>query len=199
MLARNYLQRFAYSPYSEDFFRQLVDAVLELKDKISSDEIEEVASLAWPGARLPFYLRVARGALVNGNLNRARVFSERAVALSADLKTDDTQAKLYLAVSNVGSDKTGDAKFMLSKLPKERLHDRDLKLLEAATAMASRILSQPIPELESPQKPAANNDPVPASATAGSEPLPVRPADPLIDETRKKLDAIDALLGKARK
>ena len=54
LLARNYLQRFAFSPYSEDFFRQLVDALMEIKDKISNEEIEEIASLAWPGARLPF-------------------------------------------------------------------------------------------------------------------------------------------------
>ncbi|WP_204313039.1 hypothetical protein, partial [Stenotrophomonas maltophilia] len=55
LLARNYLQRFALSPYSEDFFRQLVDAVMVLKAKISNDEIEEMASLAWTGARMPFY------------------------------------------------------------------------------------------------------------------------------------------------
>jgi len=199
LLARNYLQRFAFSPYSEDFFRQLVDALMELKDKISNDEIEEIASLAWPSARLPFYLRIARGAIVNGNLSRARYISERADALAAALKADDTQAKLYLAISNVGSDKTGDAKFMLLKLPKERLHDRDIKLLDAATAMASRILAQPIPELETQLRTAAKSDPVPASAPAKAELPQVEPADPVIDETRKKLDAIDALLGKARK
>jgi chemotaxis protein MotC len=199
LLARNYLQRFAFSPYSEDFFRQLVDAVTELKDKISNDEIEEIASLAWPNARLPFYLRIARGAIVGGNLARARFISVRADALAVAMKADDTQAKLYLAISNVGSDKTGDAKFMLSKLPKERLHDRDVKLLDAAMAMASRILAQPIPELETVQKPDVISGPLPASVPAKAAPLRVEAADPLIDETRKKLDAIDALLGKARK
>ncbi|MEK1852692.1 MAG: chemotaxis protein MotC [Phyllobacterium sp.] len=199
LLARNYLQRFAFSPYSEDFFRQLVDAVTELKDKISNDEIEEVASLAWPNARLPFYLRIARGAIVGGNLSRARFISVRADALAVAMRADDTQAKLYLAISNVGSDKTGDAKFMLSKLPKERLHDRDVKLLDAAMAMASRILAQPIPELETVQKPDVISAPVPASVPAKATPLRAEAADPLIDETRKKLDAIDALLGKARK
>lgn len=199
LLARNYLQRFAYSPYSEDFFRQLVDALMELKDRVRNDEIEEIALLAWPRARLPFYLRVARGALVAGNLSRARFVAERAVALAGDLKADDTQAKLYLAVSNVGSDKTGDAKFMLSKLPKERLHERDVKLLDAALAMASRILAQPIPELEVQQKPPAGNSPVPASAPQGATPSPDAPTDPLVLETRKKLDAIDALLGRTGK
>ena len=164
LLARNYLQRFTFSPYSEDFFRQLVDALMELKDKIGNDEIEEIASLAWPGARLPFYLRLARGAIVSGDLSRARYISERADALAVALKTDDTQAKLYLAISNVGSDKTGEAKYVLSKLPRERLHDRDVKLLDAATAMAGKILAQPVPEMETPQQAAVKTAPSPASA-----------------------------------
>ncbi|CAN7700368.1 chemotaxis protein MotC [Phyllobacterium sp. LjRoot231] len=199
LMARNYLQRFALSPYSEDFFRQLVDALMVIKGKISNEEIEEMASLAWPGARLPFYLRVARGSIVGGDMQRARFASERAAALAIALKADDTQAKLYLAVSNVGSDKTGDAKFMLSKLPKDRLHGRDVKLLEAATMMANKILAQPIPGMDTPQKAS-----IAGSAIADAEPgrakaAPVESLDPIVDETHKKLDAIDALLGKARK
>lgn len=198
LLARNYLQRFALSPYSEDFFRQLVDALAEIKGKITNEEIEEIANLAWPGARLPFYLRIARAAIVNGDLQRARFASERAAALASTLKADDTQAKLYLAISNVGSDKTGDAKFILSRLPRERLHDRDVKLLEAATAMAGKILAQPIPGLDMPQG-AAVKSAMAGAAPVRADPEPVEQADPMIDETRKKLDAIDALLGRARK
>jgi chemotaxis protein MotC len=199
LLARNYLQRFALSPYSEDFFRQLVDAFMVIKDKISNAEIEELASLAWPGARLPFYLRIARGAIVDGDMQRARFASEQADALSTVLRTDDTQAKLYLAVSNVGSDKTGDARFMLSKLPRDRLHGRDVNLLEAAIVMANKILAQPIAGMDGLQQ-----APVAGSAIAIAEPgsakaAPVNAVDPMIDETRKKLDAVDALLGRARK
>jgi chemotaxis protein MotC len=199
LMARNYLQRFALSPYSEDFFRQLVDALMVIKNKISNEEIEEMASLAWPGARLPFYLRVARGSIVGGDMERARFASQQADGLATTLKADGTQAKLYLAVSNVGSDKTGEAKFMLSKLPKDRLHGRDVKLLEAATTMANKILAQPIPEMDRLQKVSvagsAIADPAPDKARAA----PVESLDPMIDETRKKLDAIDALLEKARK
>ena len=198
LLARNYLQRFALSPYSEDFFRQLVDALMEIKGKISNEEIEEIASLAWPGARLPFYLRIARGAIVSGNMQRARFASERADALACALKADDTQAKLYLAVSNVGSDKTGDAKFMLSRLPRERLHDRDIKLLEAATAMAGKILAQPIPGTGYTAERCDQKRQCRSCRLRGPS-SPVEQPRSMIDETRKKLDAIDALLGKARK
>ena len=77
LLARNYLQRFAFSPYSEDFFRQLVDALMVIKDKISNEEIEEMASLGVAGRPLAFYLRVARGAIVSGDMPRARYISEQ--------------------------------------------------------------------------------------------------------------------------
>lgn len=197
--ARNYLQRFELSPYSEDFFRQLVDALLKLRNKISDDDVEEMASLAWPGARLPFYLRIARGSIVSGDLSRARFASEHAAALATSLKADDTQAKLYLAVSNVGSDKTGEAGRILSNLPKDRLHGRDIKLLEAATAMAGRIMQQPeiSPAPSTPQSIGAVGEAMRPPRSA--EPLTTETEDAMITETRKKLDAIDAILGKARK
>ncbi|EJN06374.1 hypothetical protein [Phyllobacterium sp. YR531] len=199
-LARNYLQRFERSPYSEDFFRQLVDALLKLKGKVTDEEIKELAALAWPGARMPFYLRIARGSIVNGDLGRARFASQEAAGLAAMLKSDDTQAKLYLAVSNVGSDATGAASRILSSLPKDRLHGRDVKLLEAATAMAGKITAQP-----EAAPPIADAQPMPAAEVSARKPQTTKqpaaadPDDAMITETRKKLDAIDAILGKAGK
>lgn len=201
VFARNYLQRFELSPYSEDFFRQLVDALLVLKNKISDAEIEEIASFAWPDARLPFYLRIARGSIVSGDLSRARFASERADALAGVLKTDDTQAKLYLAVSNVGSDKTGEASKILSNLPKDRLHGRDVKLLEAATAMAGKIMESPAASTPStvPQSAVAQSEPISVNPPKKAGAFPAETEDAMIEETRTKLDAIDAILGKARK
>ncbi|TXR47198.1 chemotaxis protein MotC [Phyllobacterium endophyticum] len=195
LLARNYLQRFALSPYSEDFFRQLVDALMIIKGKISNEEIAEIASLAWPGARLPFFLRIARGAIVDGDMQRARFASQQADALATALNADDTQAKLYMAVSSVGSDKTREAHVILSKLPKDRLHGRDVKLLEAAAAMANRILAQPIPQTGDPRKMEVADSATSLKAASA----PSEFVDPIVDGTRKKLDAIDALLGKASK
>jgi chemotaxis protein MotC len=199
-LARNYLQRFDRSPYSEDFYRQLVEALLKLKGKTSEEEIKDLAVLAWPGARMPFYLRLARGSIVNGDLARARFAAREAEELATMLKADNTQARLYLAVSNVGSDETGEAGRILASLPKDRLHGRDVKLLEAAMVMAGKITEQPrvtsaavepqvisTPKalMQAPQK-------TPQLSNADTE-------DAMITETRRKLDAIDAILGKAGK
>ncbi|MGH6859051.1 MAG: chemotaxis protein [Phyllobacterium sp.] len=195
-LARTYLQRFDLSPYSEDFFRQLVDALLLLGKKAGEAEIQELASLAWPGARLPLYLRIARGSIISGDLSRARFASQEAISIASMLKTDDTQAKLYLAISNVGSDRTGEAQAILASLPRSRLHKRDIVLLDAATAMAGKILQPPAvkPAPDSSEKPEAASRAFSASAT---EPPMAELEDPMIMDARKKLDAIDAILGKA--
>lgn len=199
-LSRNYLQRFERSPYSEDFYRQLVDALLKLKDKISEEEIKDLAVLAWPGARMPFYLRLARGSIVNGDLVRARFAAREAEELATALKADNTQARLYLAVSNVGSDETGEAGRILSSLPKDRLHGRDVNLLEAAMAMAGKITEQPR-MTSAAMEPQTIPTPEIATQTPQKtrQPPAVDTEDAMITETRKKLDAIDAILGKAGK
>ncbi|MCE3520215.1 hypothetical protein LXJ58_36265, partial [Escherichia coli] len=117
------------------------------------------------------------------------------------LKADDTQARLYLGISNVGTEKTDDAMKMLSELPRDRLHERDVKLLEAAAAMGGKILEQPSADVaETPQRSVVRAGAAPTDTKAKTAaPKPAIAVDPMIDETRKKLDAIDALLGKARK
>lgn len=195
-LARNYLQRFERSPYSEDFYRQLVDALLKLKGKVSDEEIKDLAVLAWPGARMPFYLRLARGSIVNGDLVRARFAAREAEELAAVLKADNTQARLYLAVSNVGSDETGEAGRILSSLPKDRLHGRDVKLLEAAMTMAGKITEQPRVTSAAVEPQAAKALQTPQKTR---QPPAIDIDDAMVTETRKKLDAIDAILGKAGK
>ncbi|MHC1551716.1 chemotaxis protein [Phyllobacterium sp. K27] len=199
-LARSYLQRFERSPYSEDFYRQLVDALLKLKSKVSDEEIKTLAILTWPGARMPFYLRVARGSVVRGDLVRARFAAQEAADLAAALKADDTQAKLYLAVGNVGSDKTGEAGRILSALPKERLHGRDVKLLEAAVAMARKITARPDVTSAAVEAQAVSNTKALTQAPQKTRQPPIiNTEDAMITEARKKLDAIDAILGKAGK
>lgn len=161
-VARNYLQRFTYSPYSEDFYRQFVDALILLNDKISNDDISELSRYARSRARLPFYLRLARGAVVTGQLDKARYAAEQAGNLAERLKIDSTQARLYLAISNVGSTKTSDAMQALTAIPRSRLHERDIKLLDAALGIAGQIVKQPAIAVPKPalMEPVATDEPV---------------------------------------
>ncbi|MGH6761704.1 MAG: chemotaxis protein [Phyllobacterium sp.] len=225
--ARNYLQRFSFSPYSEDFFRQLVDAIILIGDKVSNDEIDELLRYARNRSRLPFFLRVARGAVVDGQIKRAQYAATEAEKLAEKLKLDTTQAKLYRTISEVGSKNTQDALTALSAFPKNRLHERDLQLLEAAQGIAGQIVRPP--EAKKPQNPAQAPTPEddgsdePVEVVEDEEQVNIAPAlDPdlippamavpeaagdrvieradkaLIDATKQKLSEIDALLGEAR-
>jgi chemotaxis protein MotC len=201
ILARNYLQRFSRSPYAEDFYLQFVEALLQLKDRISNDEIAELASFASPATRRAVYLRVARGALVDGQLDRARFTSARAVELARELNLDDTQAKLYSAASKAGSTGAQDAIRTLSEIPRERLHERDRRLLEAAEAMAGRVVKQPAADVSAQTTKAVSVSAGEDSAPSWTEPReekrqPDTSVQDTMDETRKKLAEIDRLLGK---
>jgi len=200
VLARNYLQRFPRSPYTEDFFLQFVDAILQLKDRIGNEEIEELARFARPATQHAFYLRVARGALVDGQMERARFTSAKAAELARTLHLDDTQAKLYSAASKAASMRAQDAIRTLSEIPRERLHERDRRLLEAAEAMAGRVIQEPAVHPAAPAKAEA----VPVSTGGEGMPSwtqergePDTAVEETVDETKKKLAEIDRLLGKA--
>lgn len=204
VLARNYLQRFPRSPYTQDFFLQFVDAILQLKDRIGNDEIAELARFARPEAQHAFYLRVARGALLDGQMERARFAAANAAELARELHVDDTQARLYSAASKAASMRAQDAIRTLSEIPKERLHERDKRLLEAAEAMAGRVVSEPVQLPAGPASPSrAEALPVSTGSEAGpswaqeqERPAPDTTIQETVDETKKKLAEIDRLLGK---
>nr|WP_245419686.1 chemotaxis protein MotC [Phyllobacterium salinisoli] len=205
-LARNYLQRFSRSPYAEDFFVQFVDALLQLKDRIGNEQIAEVARLARPPARHALYLRVARGALLDGQMERARFISAKAVEMAKQLRLDDTQARLYSAASKAGSMRAQDAVRTLSEIPRERLHERDKRLLDAAEAMAGRVVREPaqpasgsaLPPKAEAAAASTGDETDPTWARSHSEPDRPDPAvQETMDDTKKKLAEIDRLLEKA--
>ncbi|KXF76015.1 hypothetical protein ATN84_13895 [Paramesorhizobium deserti] len=203
VLSRNYLQRFPHSPYAQDFFPQFVDALLQLKDRLGNDEIAELVRFASPAAQHALYLRLARGALLDGQMERARFAAARAAELAAELHLDDTQAKLYSAASKAASMRAQDAMHTLSEIPKERLHERDRRLLEAAEAMAGRVIQEPAQATARPAAPpkvesipvSTGSEAGPSWAQEGSEPDTA--IQDTVDETKKKLAEIDRLLGRA--
>lgn len=217
MLSRNYLQRFPRSPYMRDFMKQFVDAALKLNDRIGNAELVKLIGTADPVMQYSLYLQIARGALVNGQTERARFMSGEARKLADHLKTDPSRANLYAAASDVASDSAGDALRELSQISPDRLQERDRQLLQAAEAVGSVVTRTPAnaadkaksvkTETDIPAMPIADGDEEPALAVAqeslpavGWKPSqPAKPEDDLqktMDEARRKLAEIDALLGK---
>lgn len=214
MLSRNYLQRFLRSPYTRDFMQHFVSAALKLNDRIGNAELAALIGLADPAMQYSLYLQIARGALVNGETDRARFMSEEAKKLAKRLKTDPTLANLYAAASDVASDAAGNALQELSRISRDRLHERDLQLLNAAEAVGFVVTRKPKAvqpakkeqrETDLPSMPVADASAMPAgsapvSSSARWKPAYTLPDDDLqkaIDGAHRKLAEIDALLGKA--
>jgi len=209
LLSRNYLQRFPRSPYMRDFMAQFVDAAVKLNDRIGNAELAKLIGSADPVMQYSLYLQIARGALVDGQTERARFMSAEAKKLADRLK-----ANLYAAASDVASDSAGSALRELSQISPDKLQERDRKLLKAAEAVGTVVTRTP--DALPPAKPALTERDVPPMAVADSqeheavkpEPTPAavsmkpvknQPEDDLqktMEDARRKLAEIDALLGK---
>lgn len=187
LLARNYLQRFSRSPYMQDFMAQFVDAAVKLSDRIGNAELAKLIGSADPAMQYSLYLQIARGALVDGQTERSRFMSAKAKKLADRLKADPSRANLYAAASDVVSDSAGSALGELARIAPEKLPERDRKLLKAAEAVGKLVTH--VPETEPPQ----NLAPKPVAAE------PEDDLDKTMEEARRKLAEIDALLGKTVK
>lgn len=206
LLIRNYLQRFSGSPYILDFFQQFMGSVLQLNERVTNADIALLLKNSAPDVQYALYLRLARGALVEGQTERARFMSDRAKELAAQLKADSSQAQLYSAASQVTSVGADAAVRKLAEIPAGKLQDSDRKLLKAAEAVGSVVLRAP--STESVKSETADETAIkPVSASMSpARPAPVwrQPQDTMdadlqksMDDTRRKILEVDELLGKA--
>ncbi|UWF60458.1 chemotaxis protein [Brucella sp. 2716] len=215
LLSRNYLQRFRHSPYMRDFMAQFVDTTLKLSDRIGNEELVKLIGSADPLLQYTLYLQIARGALVDGQTERARFMSAEARKLAGHLNADPTRANLYAAASDVASDSAGSALRELSQISPDHLQEPDRKLLKAAETVGAIVTRAP--DATSRAKRSADAREVPRMAVADAPQLPAQrtlsapvevdfnsartrsEADlqKTMENARRKLAEIDALLGKS--
>ncbi|SBW16236.1 chemotaxis protein [Brucella sp. 10RB9215] len=214
LLSRNYLQRFRHSPYMRDFMTQFVDTTLKLSDRIGNEELVKLIGSADPLLQYTLYLQIARGALVDGQTERARFMSAEARKLAGHLNADPTRANLYAAASDVASDSAGSALRELSQISPDHLQEPDRKLLKAAETVGAIVTRAP--DTTPPAKRSADEREVPRMAVADAPQLPAQQAlsapvevdfnsartrseadlQKTMENARRKLAEIDALLGK---
>ena len=214
LLARNYLQRFARSPYMRDFMTQFVGAAVKLNDRIGNVELAKLIGAADPVMQYSLYLQIARGALVDGQTERTRFMSAEAKKLAGKLRTDPTRANLYAAASDVASDSACNALRELSQISPDKLLEPDRKLLKAAEAVGT-VVTRPPDILPSAKSPLTERDVPPMAVAQSQNRESVKPVSAPIEaklklarnqleddlqktmeDARRKLAEIDALLGK---
>lgn len=218
LLKRNYVDRFNLSPFANDFWSEFSRAVPRMDVKMTDKGLDELTFHAPASVQYLIYLRIARIALIDGRMERARYSAAKAQKLATDLKKDAATATLYYAASQVGTPAASEASTMLQSIKRDDLAERDRPLLDAAQAVAHgvvRLPASPVSEPAGTQQQQDNNsgdetllpprrifEPLnplavqpPAIITPNEKPADYKDEiDDFLKETQNKIDAVDRLL-----
>jgi chemotaxis protein MotC len=143
--SKRYARRYILSPYAGQFADVFVTLVVEHNKHVSHDKIEEVLGSMETSRQREVYLRIARKAALAGELDLTRFCAGKAKSL-LDGKSENSAilADLYSGMADVPTAEVAQALKNLASLPNEKLTDRDRKLRNAATFLASEMTSEPV-------------------------------------------------------
>jgi chemotaxis protein MotC len=178
MAAGQYVRRFLHSPYASQFVDVLVAGVVALNQTIDLDELDRVIAGMDPERQRVVYLRLARRAAIDGIPGLAAYASGKARASRVDEPdpTLDPRTVLYSSLGAITSDTVGEVLPRLQAIDRSRLSESDLKLLDAAEAIATAMTERPAP----PAPAAAEVAPTAAdAATDAGSPDGLPQAEPL--------------------
>ncbi len=222
---RNYLR----SPYASQFADSFVSGIVALNASLGLERIEKIVAMMHAEQQQVIYLRVARRAAIDGLTELSAFASEKAERKTVGREQEeDPRALLYSSLASVTSGSIEEVQAKIARIDRTTLSDSDRRLLDAVRAVAAEVTAEPpLPNSkrvapaadEAADKPAvapvAGADParaggvlvaaprespaVETAATAGETAAPADPAKALVAEARKKLEAIDKLLGEAAK
>jgi chemotaxis protein MotC len=221
---RNYLR----SPYASQFADSFVSGIIALNASLGLDRIERIVAMMHAEQQQVIYLRVARRAAIDGLKELSAFASEKAERKAPGRKQEeDPRALLYSSLSSVTSGSIKEVQAKIARIDRSRLSDSDRRLLDAVRAVAAEVTAEPPAPNPRTAGPPASGGSKPAvtpvagadraraggvlvaaprqaptvktAATVAETAAVPDPAAALVAETRKKLEAIDKLLGEAAK
>lgn len=143
--SEQYVRRFLKSPYASHFADGFINGVVALQDRLDMAQIGEIIAAMNGEQQNAIYLRIARKAAILGHGQLADFASAKAEAVgNAKQDEADQRAELYNALGAVTSESIDDVARRLEKIDRATLSPRDVRLLEAATAVVKRVLSPPV-------------------------------------------------------
>lgn len=143
ILTWGYLEKFNKSPYMEKFWHEYISAIGLLKDKMDVDEMEKLLLHVPLPIQNFIYLTIAYQKLMNGELESAKNFSLKAIAIEDTNNYDTSKGLLYYASSLICSSKVRQAKDILKTLDVANFTSSDAILLHASKEMIENILATP--------------------------------------------------------
>lgn len=169
-----YARRFLHSPYASQFADLFVALAVDNVHVIGNDRIREIADVMEPDRRQAIYLRIARQATIDGEVDLARMAAEEAAKIpDTKAKGRDVLAGFYGGLAGVSSENIEKVAEGLDMVPDAALSPRDLQLREAARAVAREVLREPDAASltqESAHISVSGNNSIDANATGHEEP-----------------------------
>ncbi|MDW6024431.1 chemotaxis protein MotC [Mesorhizobium sp. BAC0120] len=144
-ISGQYARRFLYSPYANQFADAFVAGVVALHGTIDLAEVDQVIAGMDPERQKVIYLRLARRAAIDGIPDLAEYASSKAdaVKLGGAGQDSDPRTLLYSGLATVTSATVDQVLSKLKGIDRSRLSESDLKLLEAAEAIAAEVTAPP--------------------------------------------------------
>lgn len=217
-----YVRRYLRSPYASQFADAFIDGIMGMHASIDRKAIEEIVAGMDTSQQKFIYLRLARRSAIDGMSGLSAFASQNAERTGDEEKSQsDPRAELYSSLATMTTETVGDVLARLKAIDRERLSENDRRLLEAAEAIAAEMTSIPGrpesaaagPALVETDNGDVANEPLPPAETALTVPIaaevenpqveaavaeadtPPDAAEATVSEARKKLDAVDKLLG----
>lgn len=181
-----YARRFLHSPYASQFADLFVALIVDNYHVVGTDKIRDIAAMMEPDRRQAIYLRIARQATIDGQMELARMAADEAGKITdTKAKGSDVLAGFYGGLAGVSSEDIEKVAEGLDMVPDSALSPRDLRLREAARAVAQEVLRQPDEASltqETPDISVSGNNRIDANATGHEAPAPGQ-EDPLAAQT----------------
>ncbi len=156
MLTRQYSTRFAASLYAADFFRELAGAIARLglaDDPANYQLLSNAAAALPPDGRQDFLLALAKSAVIYARFDAAAGAATEALRGARADTPEAARARLYLAVSQIFSDRYEAATADLQSLAASKLDRTDANLLAAARRVAAELRIAPDAPVVNAQEP----------------------------------------------
>ena len=156
MLTRQYSTRFAASLYAADFFRELAGAIARLglaDDPANYQLLSNAAAALPPDGRQDFLLTLAKSAVIYARFDAAAGAATEALRGARADTPEAARARLYLAVSQIFSDRYDAATADLQSLAASKLDRTDANLLAAARRVAAELRIAPDAAVVNAQEP----------------------------------------------
>jgi len=169
LASTQYVANYLYSPYASQFADSFVSGVITLHMAISQDKLADITSMMDPEREKVVYLRIARRAAIDGLTDLSAFASARAEhGRGGNDNSTDPRAQLYSSLSTVTSSTIDEMRAKLGKIDRSKLSQGDRDLLDAAHAVAEKMVAPPA-ALPAEEPDVATSKPAAETAAAKSD------------------------------